>query len=940
VWKEWELMQCIESSLASMAAARYSLLRSVMTTFLFLKVRSQRMAAVLELLRGYLILSFLASSIYQRSPGQLALGRYHELERDGRDEDGDSDLDGVWRRQRAMMEMQSSFGSGLLIRHYLRYWHRGRGPSWWRSCCYLSSPRQFAEQLMVWLLVGDGPAADSVVLSAHRLEPARGLLVCNVVQFLFVEQQFVALHRILSLLDATSPLFGYLMARCHIEMARRRHRSLSVMAATSPTADEDAATLLDSCCRCLVAMRRPFEDENERKLLGLILTTERRRCEVVDVYHLAPSEAIVFCAEFEATKRAEDEKRRRSDDGRRRVSLFGGGAESRCLSERPEYDWAIPAAFYFHVVELYKRSEAVGGDTDDGAGGAVGGQGGDGGDGGGGVSRPKMMIFFAKKGIEFIDGRRERAMSRLKAEDGDGGDVKVEEEAVRRVAVYGNVSEKEAERLCGAKALGGDLECILLSIYKWRLVQEIVSCSLRMGRYGAAYRHLMAMAAEDLESASLRSAIKEFVAVCCRNKAMAPILDNEWTAGSEGAVHGDDGWRRQLLSFSRTNNIDLKARSLRNLVESMLYRLALQFDVADSFCFDLLFTFSMKHCAYDLAAKYMVEYALRIEQCLAQKTAATQRLQHHCLCHVLSAMDLMDGREATKYLAIDFAISCDLEPLRCAPNASFITFRQLRSWYILIESKLALFALDPPPIWKSKPLGVGDGDHAMTEHDIATLNVLDTANQLHAHGLYDESLALRSEFDVDCSPLFDVMVNRLLFGPDDLQNGRKLEWHDLDRLLTEYDGAGTQYKYTLGVIQSILTLTAGSGASSHLDLDQPSDSKATPFEIPSFVMHRIQSVTERKDIDLLLLPIVEMLCRSGHILDGVRMLCFALDRAQSLDADAEHQQRPRPQHRYHYQEHSVWRTANRVYAQCAALHLEAEQNSLMKAMAQWVQGAR
>jgi len=301
----------------------------------------------------------------------------------------------------------------------------------------------------------------------------------------------------------------------------------------------------------------------------------------------------------------------------------------------------------------------------------------------------------------------------------------------------------------------------------------------------------------------------------------------------------------------------------------------------------------------------------------------------------------MDGRSASKYLAVDFNISslCKLEPLRLAPNSSFITFRQIRSWYILIESKLALFALDPLPL-PLRPLsadGGGDGNDGevpLTEHGVATLNVLDTADQLHVHGLYDEALALRAEFAADCSPVFDVMVNRLLFGGDD---GGKLEWHDLDRLLVEYDGAGTQYKYTLGVVESILTLTAASRTASAVDGDAASsgnvDAEATPFELPSFVMQRIQSLEERKDVDLLLLPLVEMLCRFGLILEGVRTLCFALDRAQRESVDVA------TEHRYHYQQHSVWKTAHRVYAQCNALHLEPEQNTLIKAMAHWVQGA-
>ena len=114
IWSEPELMSCIESSFASMVAARYSLLRSVYVTFVYLRVRSQAMAAVLDLLKGYFVLSFLSSSIYETKQS-LGLCNY-------RDRAVSAD-----KRQRLMAELQSSFRSGLLIRHYLRYWYTERG---------------------------------------------------------------------------------------------------------------------------------------------------------------------------------------------------------------------------------------------------------------------------------------------------------------------------------------------------------------------------------------------------------------------------------------------------------------------------------------------------------------------------------------------------------------------------------------------------------------------------------------------------------------------------------------------------------------------------------------------------------------------------------------------------------------------------------------------
>lgn len=880
IWTDTELMSCIESSFGSLVAARYSLLRSVLVTFLFLRVRSQRMAALLDLLKGYFILSFLASSIYERKQNVTPWNHQQNGQ----------------RLMTPEMASLSSFRSGLLIGHYLRYLHaerdrkgdsrsdttgpirldlsghndNGNGNMAAIQCSYLSNPLQFVEE-MVWLFLVDRNRGN------HHL-------MYNAVQFLFCERQFCALQKLLSYIDgaAVSPLFQYLMARCHLEM-ERVHRSTST--------DRDAVRLFEECCLKLQAMNRPFDTENERRLLGLVLTANNgQKRQNVDIYHLAPSEFVIFPEDFVAAKRAEDEERKQREE-RRPVVLSVAATES--ILEHPEYEWSIATAYYFHVVELYKHC--------------------------GKGSRPKMVIKFAQKGIEWIDRHRRRRINKIKSDsmsnqkgngnvfDVDDDDEKVDRGALRRVSFYGNVSEKEAERLW--HQMDGDLECILLSIYKWRLMLEIVSESLKMERYGAAYRHLMRF--EDWQSVSALSAMKEFVAICCQNKRMAPILENEWDSVSN-SLNGDgievDGeWRRHLLSLSTTNNIDLKPRSLRNLLESMLYRLALQYDVADSFCFDLLFTFSMKHRDYHLAAKYMVEYALRIEQCLQKKSASTQRLQHHCLCHVLSAMDLMDGPMATKYLLIDFKISNDVEALGLNVNTKFITFRQVRSWYILIESKLAVFALFDVD-------GDSKRDSNRSEHDIANLNVIATANELHSNGLYAESLALRREFDCDCSPVFDVMINRLL-----LENGASsgnVEWDDLEEVLAEYDGVDTQYRYTLGAMKSILTLTAGTRL------------KGTAFVMPSFMMRKIQSLEGDKEVDLLVVPLIEMLCEFGHILEAVRTLCFALNLTQISMKE----------HRYSYQDHCFWKVAQRVFAQCNVLHLENEQNTLMKALAHWIQG--
>merc|ERR1712176_1246654 len=203
-------------------------------------------------------------------------------------------------------------------------------------------------------------------------------------------------------------------------------------------------------------------------------------------------------------------------------------------------------------------------------------------------------------------------------------------------------------------------------------------------RFSAAHSYLMRL--DDLFCAKL--AIKEFVAACCKQKRMEPILSANWQPLSESASISFDEWSAHLLR--KTNNVRNRVLSYATLIEATLYALALtEHNCHDSLCFDLLFALSMANGAYDAAAKYMFEYALRIETYVERKTAATQKLQFHCLGHALSAMDLLSDHR--RFLLIDFAMP---PQTKIFPSDKVVSYAQLKKFYVLLQSKECLKSTD------------------------------------------------------------------------------------------------------------------------------------------------------------------------------------------------------------------------------------------------------
>ncbi len=65
----------------------------------------------------------------------------------------------------------------------------------------------------------------------------------------------------------------------------------------------------------------------------------------------------------------------------------------------------------------------------------------------------------------------------------------------------------------------------------------------------------------------------------------------------------------------------------------------------------------------------MFEYAIKIQQCISNKAKSTQILQYHCICQVLSAMDLIKNKN------------------------KIITYKQNEKWYTLLQSKNYLLSI-------------------------------------------------------------------------------------------------------------------------------------------------------------------------------------------------------------------------------------------------------
>ena len=245
IWYETSLISCIESSFASIIAARYSLLRSIYITFLYIFYEEEQfmndetqniMHQLLDLLKGYFILSYLSSAIYQTKQ-YLGINTRNS-----------SNITSTQKQQQLLANLQSSFRSGLVVRHYLRYWYNQHPSPSNISNSYFISPLQYIRELT---------------------------------------------------------LFNYLLARCYIEMNQNKNNGNT----TNKEMDQYVVNLINECCRYLQKASIANNDK-EKCLLGLILTNDSWTINNIDIYHLAPRDSIEFPKEFIVER--ETKKKRRS----------------------------------------------------------------------------------------------------------------------------------------------------------------------------------------------------------------------------------------------------------------------------------------------------------------------------------------------------------------------------------------------------------------------------------------------------------------------------------------------------------------------------------------------------------------------------------------------------------------------------------------------------
>eukprot|EP00485_Elphidium_margaritaceum_P009365 CAMPEP_0202700140 /NCGR_PEP_ID=MMETSP1385-20130828/13354_1 /ASSEMBLY_ACC=CAM_ASM_000861 /TAXON_ID=933848 /ORGANISM="Elphidium margaritaceum" /LENGTH=678 /DNA_ID=CAMNT_0049357267 /DNA_START=829 /DNA_END=2865 /DNA_ORIENTATION=- len=671
--------------------------------------------------------------------------------------------------------------------------------------------------------------------------------------------------------------------------------------------DRDALRLFDECGKYL---NKPLRSEKERYLLGLVLTDEYNLMHddgyKIDVYHLASSEYIEFADEFIAKQ-----KERRQITENNTVILSSDVTHESC-----EFDWVIQLAYFAHLIQIYKQL----------------------------VSKPTIVVKIANNVIDFLNQQvakcqRDNVRScsstlELKLDESDDDDdddddqdlinpaaanngnasrsryqdihIHVDHKVCDKVMLFTGISKKRAQILC--TSFENHLELILLSIYKSNFILEVVTESLKMEHYDTAYRYLIQF--DDLYCA--KAAIQEYVATCCKQRRMQPILKQNW---SESDIQFTE-WTQHVLSFQHTNNIQLKPVNYQNLVESMIYKFALQFNIEDSFCFDLLYTFSMNHGDYKAAAKYMFEYVMRIEHS-GNLSKTIQKLQYHCLCQVLSALDLLSERESQKYLRLDFATNrFQDEKTVIFRNEKIATYQQIKKYYILMQSKYYLLTLTDNDSGGGGG-GDGDGDAVVdgaaettttyTAEQIARFNVLETAIHLFKNGWYSQSLLLLHTFDNRDGILliFHKMVEVLLFGG----GNDSLTWTDLEQLLLDYDDLHGHYRYTFDVLQTILSFNANN----------------PHFVVPSFIQNRIQTLSE-PEMNVFIPPLIDTFCEYGKILESIRVLCFVLNSTKvSIKNDC-----------YNYQNHAFWKIAQNLFAYCSTLALKHQQQTLLKSLANWI----
>eukprot|EP01084_Bolivina_argentea_P143074 251292_1 len=777
IWNETGLMSCIESSFASIVAARYSLLKSIYITFLYLMGEERKkappppqMQELSDLLKGYFVLSFLSSSVYET---KQYLGIYNTNY-------------GPFREE-LLSNFQSSFRSGSCVAHLLRY------ESFSFVGHFFASPLCFTVDLM------------NDMFCTNHID-----LVYAVIEFLFVERQFCALQKIVSFVHYISPLFKYLLGRCHIEM--------SSASEDESTEDDYAVQLMNECIHSL----KQRSTQNEKRLLGLILTDKcrhnnkkqrsRENDEMVDIiYHLAPRDCIELPSQFVPPQNKQE--------------------EDEC---QPEYEWCVVLSFYFHLIKLYKNV----------------------------LRKPQIVISFAQRGIELIAGEMRNCYHERDSDDTD--ELDNTDEMIARVRRYSGISSARARKLCSE--FDYNLCAILLSICKSHFLLEIVFSSLVSLEYDAAYEYLIQF--DDLFCA--KQGIKAYVSSCCAHKQMEPILSHEW---NESAIQFNE-WRKYLLSFKKSNNIWRRTLNYKCLVELIIYNFALQsMQCHDSFCFDLLYTFAMAHKEYRSAAKYMFEYALR---CGDNAT-----LQFHCLCHVLSAMELLPGAASQKYLFLDFEIPNRFRTI--FPRIkNIVTYKQIAQYYVLIQSNNYL------------------------QSDESDLNVQQSASELYRNGLPKQALLLLDTFDADLQNIFDKMLQTLLFGSPE----NDLTWHQFEMFLLDYDDEKNHFLYTQHALKTILSFC------------NPSDNN---FILPAFICNKMEQLKPQQ-LDMFIVPVCQLLLQAGQILTAIQIIKWAFHKTQ-VSIEEEN---------YNYQNHSFWKIAHKLHAYCNTLQLKEEGKKLIKAAANWI----
>ena len=249
----------------------------------------------------------------------------------------------------------------------------------------------------------------------------------------------------------------------------------------------------------------------------------------------------------------------------------------------------------------------------------------------------------------------------------------------------------------------------------------------------------------------------------------------------------------------------------------------------------------------------------------------------------------------------DVDVEAPHKALRC------LTHAQLRQLYLLTHAKSRLLRLE----------GNVEQANEAKEEEVAQWSVEQTAQQLSRRDLYADALRLLHAFDCDCAPVFDHMAQALLFADADAETETESaseaeserSWAALQGLLEDYDGVERHFRYTLGVVRTLLSFEAR-------------------VAVPALVLAKLETLRQA-DLDVLLVPLLELLCQHGKILDSLRLFSqFALSASSprvSIEGGL-----------YNYQRHALWKVAHKLFAYCSTLQLHHERRTLMASLAHWI----